>query len=71
LAKIGDEEIWNKSPNDGVFKVFPVGINELIGRNIFSVREIRNPCRLVFDISKGAYGLNMDLNHTEFAFLIG
>ena len=64
-------EVRNTSPNDGIFKVFPVGISELIGRNIFSMREIGSPCRLVFDISEGANGFDFDLNHTEFALLIG
>ncbi len=52
LTKVGNEEVRNESPNDRVFEVFPISVGKLISRNVFSMRKIGSPCRLVFDVRK-------------------
>ncbi len=71
LTKVGDEEVRNESTNDGVFGVFPISVGKLISRNVFSVRKIGSPCRLVFDVHKNTDGFDVDLDHAEFTFLVG
>ncbi len=58
MTKVGDEEVRNESPNNGVFEVFSVGVSELIGRNVFSMSKIGSPCRLVFDLRKDTDGFD-------------
>ena len=73
MPKIGEEQVRNESTNDGdgVFEVLPIGVDEFVSGNVISVNKIGGPCSLVFDVRKNADGFNIDLDHAEFAFLVG
>jgi hypothetical protein len=71
LTKVGDEKVWNESTNNGVFEVFPIGVDELFSRNVFSMSKVGSPSRLVFDVHKSTDEFDVDLDHAKFAFLVG
>jgi hypothetical protein len=70
LPEIGKEKVWNESTNNWVLEVLPIGIGEFIIRNVISESKICVPCSLVLDVRKRAEGLDVDLDHAEFAFLV-
>ena len=71
MPKVSNEKVRNEYANNGVFEVFPTSVDELFSRNVVSVNKIGSSCSLVIDMRKGADGFDVDLDHAEFAFLVG
>ena len=71
MPEIGDAIVQNESTNNGVFEVFPIGVDEFVNGNVISVNKIGSSCSLVFDVCKSPDRFDVDLDHAEFAFLVG
>ena len=71
MTKVGNEKVWNESTNNGVIKVFSIGVDELFSSNVFSMSKVGSPSCIVFDVRKSADGFDVDLDYAKFAFLVG